>query len=124
MRWLTLQIMNIKILMMLITMSLSWFVAFAFNLIIIHTLLKRWKSWEEMNETEQSSIFRTFSLGVFPGILVWWILGSGGLIGEPIYGLFTLPVILFWAVILILSAATGGALVVRRLGNQLNKQSM
>lgn len=108
------QYLNADSALIITIMIVSWLVAFIFNYAMIHTLIKRWKSWEEMNDKEHSTMLGALSLGVFPGIIVWWILGAGAFTGGPVLGLFEVPVLLIWVVILMLVAALGGALVLRQ----------
>ena len=115
------QVFNADIAKVLAIMISSWLVAIVFNYLLISTLLKRWKPWEEMNEKEQASIFGWFSLGGFLGVIVWWILGSGALTNVPVLGLFAFPFLITWIVILMFAAALGGAIVVRRSSSDSNQ---
>jgi hypothetical protein len=69
----------------------------------MHT--KRWKTWEEMDGSEHSGVLGALSLGTTPGIIIWWILGTGSFTNGPVLGLFDIPVILLWVVILMVVAA-------------------
>lgn len=73
-----------------------------------------------MNDKEQSTTFGWFSLGGFLGVIVWWMLGSGGLTNDPVWDLFAFPFLVIWVVILLFVAALGGSLAIRRSSDALN----
>lgn len=106
-----LDIDSIQIISILIA---SWFVAFISSYIITYAIIIRWKIWEEMNEKEHSWVIGTFSLGTFPGIIVWWILGTGAFTNTPVFGIFEILIMFLWVVVLIFAAALGGSIVIRR----------
>ena len=102
--------MNINTIQIVSILIASWFVAFISSYIIVRVVTK----WEESNEMEGSRALGAFGIGAFPGAIIWWILGAGAFTDTPVEGIFEIPVVILWIVVLLFAAALGGALVIRR----------
>jgi hypothetical protein len=96
-------------------MALSWLVSFISQYAIMRLAVRMKKQLIEKGENEKFTVFSTYGLGAFPGIIVFLILGSIITVaGEPVLFSADLLLISIWILLLIVIGTLGGHIVIRR----------
>ncbi len=99
---------------MLTIMIISWLISLVTGYLAIRVVLvKATRPWTEMSKNEKSSVLGLSGSGCFTGSIAFMILTVSTMSVESILTVLDLPLILVWALIIMVSTAVGSAAVVR-----------
>ena len=100
--------------LMLAIMIISWLISLVTGYLFIRVVLARsTRPWAEMTKGERSSVLGLSGSGCFTGGIAFMVLTVSIMSVESILAVLDLPLILVWALIVMVSTAVGSAVVVR-----------
>lgn len=100
--------------LMLAIMVISWLISLVTGYLVVRVVLVRSaRPWAELTKAERSTMLGLFGSGVFTGSIAFMVLTVSIMSVESILAVLDFPLILVWALIVMVSTAVGGAVVVR-----------
>lgn len=100
--------------LMLAIMVISWLISLVTGYLVVRVVLVRsTRPWAELTKNERSSVLGLSGSGCFTGSIAFMVLMVSTMSVESILAVLDLPLILVWALIVMVSTAVGSAAVVR-----------
>jgi hypothetical protein len=100
--------------LMLAIMIISWLISLVTGHLAVRVVLERsTRPWAELTKIERSSVLGLSGSGCFTGGIAFMVLAVSIMSVESILAVLNLPLILAWALIVMVSTAVGSAAVIR-----------